>query len=266
MARNQQIRARDSDRVEACALLDAARADGQLSEAEHTTRTRAAMRAKYATGLDALIEDLQIPGELADAAILHRDRPARPWWVPVAVLASAAMLGATVGFGMSDDPASADGATVAAGESGAVNLVGGSGLALFVDSYRREFGDAIIDMATIYPERALVQRVERGETKLYEFDGEDFTGRDLTLPTHSKGRRIDLATLDLPAVAAVLAGAPATVGLADGEIGHLGIGFELIAPADAGPVIDIYVGAGADHTGTVQVSLDGTPREVHPVG
>lgn len=263
MARNQQIRARDSDRVEVCALLDAARADGQLSEAEHTARTRSAMRAEYAAGLDALIEDLQIPAELADAAILRRDRPARSWWVPVAVLVSAAILGAAVGLGMPGDSASAEDAT---GEAGAGNLVSGSGLAIFVDSYRREFGDAIIDMATIYPERALVQRVERGETKLYEFDGEDFTGRNLTLPSHSKGRRIDLATIDLPAVAAILAGAPATVRLTDGEVGHLGIGFELVAPADAGPVIDIYVGAGADHTGTVQVSLDGTPREVHPVG
>ncbi|WP_459548493.1 DUF1707 SHOCT-like domain-containing protein [Nocardia sp. X0981] len=269
MARNQQIRARDSDRVEVCALLDAARADGQLSEAEHTARTRSAMQAKYATGLDALIADLQIPGELADAAVLHRDRPARPWWMAVAVLGSAAILGAVVGLGTSGDPASAEGARVEAvetGEAAAVNLVSGRGLALLVDSYRREFGDTIIDMATVHPGRALVQRVERGETKLYEFDGEDFTGRSLTLPSYSKGRPIDLATIDLPAVAAVLAGAPATVRLPDGEVAHFGIGFELIAPADAGPVIDIYVGTGADHTGTVQVSLDGTPREVHPVG
>lgn len=265
MARNQQVRARDSDRVEVCALLDAARADGQLSEAEHTARTRSAMRAKYATDLDALIGDLQIPGELADAAILHRDRPARPRWVPAAVLAAAAVLGVVAGFGSSGDPVSAGGAAAAAEEAAAANLATGSGLALFVDSYRREFGDTIIDAATVYPERILVQRVERDETKLYEFDGADFTDRSTTLPSYAEGRRIDLATIDLPAVAAVLAGAPATVRLADAEIGHLGIGFELIAPADAGPVIDIYVGDGADRTGTVQISLDGTPREVHPV-
>ncbi|WP_063062318.1 DUF1707 SHOCT-like domain-containing protein [Nocardia sienata] len=261
MVRREQVRARDSDRVEVCALLDAASADGQLSDAEHTARTWSAMRAKYTADLDTLIADLQIPGELAGAAILNRDRPARPWWVPVALLVAAAGLGAVVGLALPDDSAGAGG--TAAGEA-AADLATGSGLALFVDSYRREFGDTIIDAATVFSDRILVQRLERGEEQVYEFDGADFTASTSGVSSYSEGRPVDLADIDLPAVAAVLAGAPATVKLVDGHISHIGIGYELIAPEAAAPVLDIYVGDGSDRTATVQLSLDGTPQEVHP--
>ncbi|WP_416564121.1 DUF1707 SHOCT-like domain-containing protein [Nocardia testacea] len=266
MAKREQVRARDSDRVEVCALLDAAAADGQLSSGEHSARTRSAMRAKYTAELDALIADLQIPGELAGAAILNRGRPARPWWVPVALLTAAAALGAVVGLARSGDAVDAEeAATEAAVAEAAADLTTGGGLALFVDSYRREFGDTIIDAATVFPDRILFQRLDRGEEKAYEFDGAEFTPETSGPSSYSEGRPIDLADIDLPAVAAVLAGAPATVKLPDGKVGHLGIGYELIAPKAAAPVIDIYVGDGGDRTGTVQLALDGTPQEVHPV-
>ncbi|MEV3959589.1 DUF1707 domain-containing protein [Nocardia sp. NPDC050193] len=266
MAKREQVRARDSDRVEVCALLDAAAVDGQLSPDEHGARTQSAMRAKYTAELDALIADLQIPGELAGAAILNRDHPARPWWVPVALLTAAAALGAVVGLARSEDAVSAEAAaTEAAVEAAAADLTTGSGLALFVDSYRREFGDTIIDTATVFPDRISLLRLDRGEEQAYEFDGTEFTPESSGPSSYSEGRPVDLADIDLPAVAAVLAGAPATVKLVGGKVGHLGIGYELIAPEAAAPVIDIYVGDGGDRTGTVQLALDGTPREVHPV-
>ena len=86
MARNEQVRARDRDRVEVCAVLDAALSDGQLSTDEHTSRTRSAMRAKFTTDLDALVRDLQVPDELAGSAIIRGNRAPRRWLLPVAVL------------------------------------------------------------------------------------------------------------------------------------------------------------------------------------
>ncbi|MGW0007151.1 hypothetical protein [Nocardia grenadensis] len=59
--------------------------------------------------------------------------------------------------------------------------------------------------------------------------------------------------------------APATVKPAGGRMGHIGIGYELIAPEAAAPVVEIYVGDGGDRTGTVRRALDGTPQEIHPV-
>ncbi|MEV0367839.1 hypothetical protein [Nocardia fusca] len=84
----------------------------------------------------------------------------------------------------------------------------------------------------------------------------------MAVPSSANGRPIDLADIDLTTIAAVLAGAPASVRLEQGEVEHLGIGFELIAPVAAGPVIDIYVEDPVGRTGHLSVSFDGAPLEV----
>lgn len=266
MARKEQVRARDRDRVEICAVLDAALADGQLRTDEHAARSRSAMRAKFTSDLDALIRDLQIPGELAGPAALGGDRPWRRRWLPVAVLAVAAVLGAGAGFVARDDPATGV-AVVAEAEPESAplpNLLTADGLAFFIDTYRREFGDTVIDTATVYPDFLLVQRLVGGSPENFHFTEDGFDPVGVAVPSYANGRPIDLADIDLARLAAVLAGAPASVRLEQGAVEHLGIGFELIAPVDAGPVIDIYVEDPAGATGHMSVSFDGLPLEVFP--
>ncbi|MFE3441552.1 DUF1707 domain-containing protein [Nocardia sp. NPDC059180] len=267
MTRNEQLRARDSDRVEVCALIDAALQDGQLTEDEHAARTRSAMRAKSFGDLHALIRDLQIPNALADSAVLHRDRPKRRWWIPVAVLAVAAVIGATAGVLRPDgssDPVIAIGAEQA-DPAPLPGLVTGSGFALFIDSYRREFGDPIADTVTIMPEFAVVQRLEAGQPALYRFDAEGFAASGSSTVSWANGRPIDLGAVDLTAVAGVLRGAPESVRLPGGVVEHISIGYELIAPADAGPVIEVFVDRDGK-TGHLMVDLAGKPLEIHPAG
>ncbi|MEU4316939.1 DUF1707 domain-containing protein [Nocardia sp. NPDC024068] len=267
MARTQQVRARDNDRVEVCALLDSALADGQLTTAEHTARTRSAMRAKFAHDLDALIRDLQIPGELAGAAILRRDRTSRRWWLPVAVLVAAAVIGAVAGLARPGATAGTTGTgpDTAAVESGSIpSPVTGSGLAFFIGNYREEFGDTIADKVELYPERVVVQRLEQGATRVYEFDADGFHDENSSLSSYAEGRPIDLSTLDLPVVAGVLAGAVASAGLETGAVAEVEIGYELIAPEDAGPVIDIHVEGASGAAAAVKVSMSGRPMEVDP--
>ncbi|WP_280468853.1 DUF1707 SHOCT-like domain-containing protein [Nocardia cyriacigeorgica] len=263
--RNDQLRARDTDRVEVCALIDAALQDGQLTEAEHTARTGSAMRAKSFGELNALIRDLQIPNALAGSAVLHRDRPKHRWWVPVAVLAVAAVIGATAGILR---PGESDGPVIAVGAEQAEpvklpSLVTGSGFALFIDSYRREFGDTIADTATIFPEFAVVQRLEAGQPVMYRFDAQGFQASGSATVSWANGRPVDLGAIDLTAFAGLLHGAPESVRLPDGAVEHLGIGYELIAAADAGPVIDIYVEDGG-RTGRMMVDPAGKALEIFP--
>ncbi|NKY37722.1 DUF1707 domain-containing protein [Nocardia speluncae] len=266
MAKKEQVRARDHDRVEICAVLDAALSDGQLNAGEHATRTRSAMRAKFTTDLEGLVRDLQVPGELAGAAILSGDRAARPWWLPVAVLAAAAVLGGGVGFVARDEPAPSIAAAAEAESEPASlpNLLTTDGLAFFIDAYRREFGDTVIDTATVFPDFLLVQRLGQGIPRNFRFDTDGFDEMSVAVPSYANGRPIDLADIELTTLGAVLAGAPASVRLEQGEVEHLGFGFELIAPADAGPVIDIYVEDPAGSTGHLSVSFAGTPLEVFP--
>lgn len=267
MTRNDQLRARDTDRVEACALLDAALRDGQLTEDEHAARTRSAMRAKSFGELNILIRDLQIPDDLAKAAVLHRERPKRRWWIPVAVLAVAAVIGATAGALRSEEsggPLAVIGVEAEEAEPAALpSLVSGSGFALFVDSYRQHFGDAIADTVTVMPEFVVVQRLEAGQPVLYRFDAEGFERTGSSTVSWSNGRPVDLGAIDLTVFAGLLRGAPESVRLPGGVVEHLGIGYELIASADAGPVIDIFVEDGG-RTAHMTVDLVGKPLEIFP--
>ncbi|MEU1983589.1 serine/threonine-protein kinase [Nocardia sp. NPDC019395] len=204
--------------------------------------------------------------ELADAAITRGGRRMWRWWLPVVVLAVAAALGGGVGLVAREDPAAGIAAVAEADPESASlpNLVTAAGLSSFIDAYRREFGDTIIDTATVYPDFLLVQRLDGGSPRNFRFDGDGFGETGAAVPSYADGRPIDLADIDLPTLAAVLAGAPASVRLEQGEVEHLGIGFELIAPVDAGPKIDIYVGDPAGSTGHMSVSFAGSPLEVFP--
>ncbi|MBF6437686.1 DUF1707 SHOCT-like domain-containing protein [Nocardia cyriacigeorgica] len=269
MTRNDRLRARDADRVEACALIDAALQDGQLTADEHAARTRAAMRATSFGELNGLVRDLQVPGGLAGSAVLQHDRPKRRWWIPVAVLAVAAVIGATAGILRPEEGggplAVVDAEQVEEGEPAALpSLVTGSGFALFVDSYRREFGDAIVDTVTVMPEFVVVQRLEAGRPVMYRFDAEGFQTSGSSTVSWANGRPIDLGAIDLTALAGILRGAPESVRLPGGAVQHLGIGYELSAPADAGPVIDIFVEDDDDRTGHMTVDLAGKPLEIFP--
>lgn len=203
---------------------------------------------------------------LSGAAVRRGGRGARRWWTAAAVLTIAAVLGAGAGLVAREDPAAGVTAVAEAEPESAPlpNLLTTAGLASFIDSYRREFGDTIIDTATIYPDFLLVQRLDQGSPRNFRFDVEGFGELSGPVPSWAKGRPIDLADIDLKTLSAVLAGAPASVRLDQGAVEHLGIGYELIAPADAGPVIDIYVEDPAGRTGHLSVSFAGAPLKVFP--
>src|SRR6476620_4567956 len=100
------MRARDTDRVDVCGLLDSAHDDGQLSDVEHRDRTTAAMAARTLAELDALVSHLQIPDKLKGSLPLPPTGPGlglhlRPR-LAIAIGAVAA-LGAVVFFAIGGD-------------------------------------------------------------------------------------------------------------------------------------------------------------------
>ncbi|WP_067649033.1 DUF1707 SHOCT-like domain-containing protein [Nocardia harenae] len=257
--RTDGVRARDRDRVDACSVLDAALADGQLSAAEHTARTATAMRAKSFGELDALVADLQIPANLVDAPIVRVDRRTpRRWQVPVAVLASAAALGLLTGL------LSSCGGPGGPDEQLPV-LTSGAGIAYFLAEYRAEFGDTVADEVTFYPEYVLVDRALPGSpqsTADYHYDGgfgryTASTGRKPDEPT------LDLAELDVRRLAGLLGGAPQTVGLPDGVISHIIVEREAGARSEAAPIARIYVRSADNRSGYLETTLGGEPLAIN---
>ncbi|GAA5045903.1 DUF1707 SHOCT-like domain-containing protein [Nocardia callitridis] len=246
------VRARDVDRVEACGLLDAALEDGQLTAAEHSERTASAMKAEFVEALRALIGDLQLPGESAEAAT--SSEPTRwPRWVRrtigvVVVVLAASVLGVVV----RQVGAHPDAPISALVQAQVPNLTEGRGIGEFVQRYREKFGDTEAVDVTFFPEYAVVTQGDPAQR--YRYDGEFTTSG--SAGTTDK-RPIDLADLDLDTLSRVLAGAPSSMGLAGGSISHL----VLASPPQVlgtQPIITLFAEGAGGKTGMMMVAFDGS--------
>ncbi len=248
---NGALRVRDSDRVDACAVLDAASADGQLTEAEHAERTRSAMRARTFAELDAVVDDLQIPANLVDTPVASpaRRRSSRRWIPATAVVVAAALIGMFCGW------VSSDGGLGASHKP--PDMTTAAGVEAFIAAYRDHFGDLLADEITLQPDSASIERPaahdrSKSERASYRgtFDTWTTSSRDPDL------QPIDLGKLDVSKLAALLAGAPRSVGAPDSRISHVSIDRTTLGQ-EKQPAVTIYT-QGA-HGGYLMVDLTGEP-------
>ena len=254
---NSALRVRDTDRVDACAVLDAAREDGQLSEAEHAERTRSAMRARTFGDLDAVVDDLQIPANLVDTPMASpaRRAPSRRWLMAGAVVVATALIGMLCGWVTSDD-----------GPLGREmpDMTTQAGIEAFFSAYREHFGDLLADQVTLHPDSASISRPgagDRSKSERFSYDGE--FDRSVTTGREPDLEPVDLAEVDLPKLAALLAGTPQTVGSPQAPISHL-----MFERSTGGytkePVVTIY--AEGARAGYLTIGFTGEPLHVSKAG
>ncbi|WP_067831024.1 DUF1707 SHOCT-like domain-containing protein [Nocardia inohanensis] len=250
--RNQGLRVRDSDRVDACALLDNARDTGELTAAEHAERTAAAMDARTFGDLDALVGDLQIPRNLVNSPLLRPQRrnDLRRWKIGAAALAVAMITGAMGGCISNSDPLRPQ----------IPDATTGRGVASFIAAYQEHFGDSVVEEVTFYPEYVLVNRrggnAQRDDRYRYDKGGFSSYG-DTARSTGAEP--VDLSKLDLPKLARLLAGAAETVHVPGGRAKYLSIEHK----ADKDPIVSVYAGKD-DRSGYFTVTLSGEPLTVYP--
>lgn len=251
---NSTLRVRDRDRVDACALLDTARDDGQLTGPQHAERTRTAMQARTFAGLDAVVDDLQIPANLVDTPVVTpaRRRPSRRWLVGGAAIVGAALIGMLCGW------VSSDGGPIT--DSTPPDMTTTEGIEAFLAAYRDHFGDLLADEVTLHAEHASIVRPAAGDpskSERYSYRGE-FEDRSTT-NREPDLELIDLGTIDIAELSALLAGAPQTVGAPQAHISFLDIEHTTLGyNKDAS--VSIYM-EGA-RTGYLTVGLDGEPLHV----
>lgn len=249
-----QLRARDTDRADVCAVLDAALADGQLAADEHATRSARAMRAETFAELDRLVEDLQLTDEFAAATPARGlDRTPRRWLVPVLAILTAGVVGAVAGL-----------IGRAAADEALPDLTTADGLAYFLAEYRAEFGTTILDEATVYPGYVSFEREgPSGKRDSYVYRGDfDTSGTPTARPSGTPA--LDLAAIELARFAPLVAGAPQTTKVPHGRVAYLGIGFAPNAKAGDEPVITVYVKNDTGESGRLELALDGEPRAIRP--
>lgn len=255
----KNLRARDTDRADACTLLDAALADGQLAPAEHESRTATAMRAQTFGELDRLVDDLQVPADLAATPVARGiPRAPRRWWIPVGAVAGAAVVGALAGL-----IGRTAGAAVG-GEAGP-DLTTGVGFAQFLAAYQAEFGSLEADEVAVHPGWIRVGRDSGRPGQRDRWAYRD--GKIQTWGPHEKRPPntpvFDLGEIDVERFARILAGAPETVRIPDGQVTTVNIRYSS-GHKDPWPEIAIHVKNEAEQTGHLTIALDGEPLAVHP--
>ncbi|OLT16500.1 hypothetical protein BJF78_13785 [Pseudonocardia sp. CNS-139] len=268
-ARSPRTRARDLDRSELCAALDAAYADGQLDGEEHRVRTAAAMAAKTLGELHALASDLQLQQPMPE---LRERPPVRPRsTVGVVVVVALVLVGAAFGIGRLTAPAPepavagtapAGGGDVAPVVVGPVALHTPEGLRTFLDAVRTQLGTTRVGDATIYPDYAVVEMPApgapaRAQSYYYKGGFDDPTsagGRDPDEPL------VDLALIDVTAILGLFAGAPETLHVEDPTSRYI-----LVRDTGGGPQVSIYM-TNSDYgeSGYLSARPDGTVISVHP--
>ncbi len=229
-------RAKDSDRVSTCLILDTALADGQLPMDEHHRRVSVAMQAPTLGDLEGLVTDLQLP-----------EAPRRSyarWAIAAAVTAGTVGLGilgwvvltrdapvdnaqtATSAPTESDRPQTADAAPTAdtAPTADAVptadaptaprmlhSLGGVNGL---FEQIRDKFGDTRGYELAIYTDYALFTRMDADDDRfeaLYRYEAGTWQGPSRS--PNSDGSTVDLSAFDVAAVIGVVRGVPETMGV-----------------------------------------------------
>lgn len=289
------IRATDANRADVSSALDAALDSGQLDRFEHLERVRAAARARWVRELRPLLADLQgveveLPGDRkrktggarassspSDATPTDQGRRSRLVTraliaVPVVALGLVAVVALTGNEGPS--PADTSPAAVeqvddgAGGAYGAAEaLVLGNPSPLTLNGLQRVFstapgasGSEIATRITAHPEHAGMEWVDpEHPSRTFRSTYRGGWSEPDDRPTTGDGS-FRFADLDAEMIAAIIAGAPATLGIPDGAPSHI-----IVEPDSSGmPVYSVYASNEVHQSGYLQVNHAGEPVRVHP--
>lgn len=274
-----KTRARDIDRAQTCALLDAGYSDGQLDPTEYQSRTARAMKTKTLAELDSLVSDLQIPEHLVEAVQAPQPAPRRrvPGRAVAAVVVAVLAVCGTVVYVSRVDAAQE--VAVAAEPAPAPrpaaepqpivieshDPLSPDGIREFVRQLGVKFGDLRVDQVTFYATyvfltRMLPDQPHREQDWSFQGGFEPTSAPDSRTPDTAT---VDLALLDVDRLTEVITDGPRRVGLLSAEVSHI---FVRPDPTTDEPLISVLFEDSEKQTGSVDTSLDGTIVDVFPAG
>jgi hypothetical protein len=223
-------RAKDSDRQDACKILDGAFDDGQLSMEEHRQRISTATNAVTLGDLHALMGDLQ-----TDSAAVQLQSVTPPKSRGLGLVAGAfvvsVLLGIGIGWGVygntasplnftSDPGAKPDGvAPVVLTPPTQLHSVGG--LTGLLEQARKRFGDVLGYRLLIYPTYAVLDRPDPTDDRrvlAYDYRG-GWDDPSNSAKSAADGRvAVDLSKFDVTKTIGIMRGAPETLRMKPSDV------------------------------------------------
>lgn len=250
----RETRARNVDREAACAVLDSAFADGQLTATEHAELTELATVAITLGDLEELTSDIQTEASLP---VLHAKAATDRRWIGVVIIALSVASG--IGFGIAR--MASDSTAVSTFSTAEPQLHTVSGLTAMFRAIEAEYGSGLVDEMVIYPDYARVTRADpaaplKSLDSYYRGELED-TGPGST--READLTQIDLTQLDPRIVVALLDGAGATT-----SVSNPTTLYAIVDHTESEPSIQIHATNDLDESGSLTAALDGEIMSIYP--
>ncbi len=227
-------RATDTNRQDACKILDNALSDGELSMEEHRERVSAATKAVTLGDLQALVTDLQTDSTALPTPAVKRPRPPPKFggWGSLAVaFAVSVLLGIGIGWGLyGNTPSPLDFTTDPGAKPDGVGPVvltpptqlhSVGGLTGLFEQTRKRFGDAVGYRLVIYPTYAVLDRPDPSDDRrvlAYTYRGGWGDPTSSAKSAVDGPVPVDLSKFDVTATVGIMRGAPQTLHMKPSDV------------------------------------------------
>ncbi len=275
-----RTRAKDSDRQNACKILDTALSDGELSMEEHRQRVSAATNAVTLGELRDLVTDLQantgaVAAPVARTAGKLPPLPGRWGMVAGAFLASV-LLGVGIGWGLygntnspldfTKDPGAKPDGVAAVVLTPPRQLHSLGGLTGLLEQTRKRFGDTMGFRLVVYPEYAVLDRRDPADDRRvlsYTYRG-GWDDPSSTAKSGTDADLVDLSKFDVKTAVGIMRGAPETLGVKQSDVKSTYLIVEPASDPTTPGALSLSVYVSSDYGGGyIAFAGDGTIKRVN---
>ncbi len=274
-------RAKDSDRQEACRILDDALNDGELSMEEHRERVSTATNAVTLGQLRTLLADLQTgnaalqpPPVVSPGAMTKY----RTWGIWAAAFFVSVLLGIGIGWGMYGNTSSPLDFTTDPGARpdgvGPVVLTPPTqlhslgGLTGLMEQTRKRFGDTMGYRLVIYPTYAVLDRPDPADDRrvlAYDYRGGWGDPTSSARSSSDAPVAVDLSKFDITATVGIMRGAAQTLHMKPSDVKTTYLVIEPATDPTAPGALSLSVYVSSDYGGGYIVFAgDGTIKQINP--
>lgn len=269
-------RAKDSDRQDACQILDAALNDGQLSMEEHRERVSAATQAATLGDLQSLVADLQSERAPAEVPALKTRARRNRMGLLAAAFGVSVLLGVGIGWGLygntnspldftTDPGAKPDGvAPVVLTPPKQLHSLGG--LTGLIEQMRKRFGDTMGYRLLIYPTYASLDRKDPADDRRvlsYTYRG-GWGDPTSSAKSSADAGLVDLSKFDVRTTVGIIRGAAETLGMKQSDVTNTYLVIDPASDPTTPGALSLSLYVSSDYgSGYITFAGDGTVKQVN---
>ncbi|SON59740.1 hypothetical protein MSIMFI_01224 [Mycobacterium simulans] len=269
-------RAKDSDRQDACRILDNALGDGEISMEEHRERVSAATKAVTLGELQHLIADLQSESAPAQMPALKTRAKRTGLGITIAAFAVTVLLGVGIGWGLygntsspldfTSDPGAKPDGVAAVVLTPPKQLQSLGGLTGLLEQTRKRFGDVMGYRLVIYPEYASLDRQDPKDDRRvlnYTYRG-GWGDPSSSAKSSVDSVLVDLSKFDVKTAVGILRGAPETLGIKQPDVKSTYLIVEPATDPTTPGAVSLTLYVSSDYgSGYIEFAGDGTIKQVN---